>query len=61
MLDHEQIELLEEACEEALATVVQRFPEVSDHPELLHLMAKAAVTVIEAAQPVTPPPRGKRR
>ena len=48
-LDPADIERLEEACESALEKIIVKFLGEVPGPRTCHLMAKAAVTVLEAA------------
>ncbi|WP_437184970.1 hypothetical protein SH668x_002060 [Planctomicrobium sp. SH668] len=41
---------LEEECEAALKSVIEQYQLAGVTPQVLHLMAKAAVTVLEAAE-----------
>jgi hypothetical protein len=60
-MDHKQVEQLERRIEEELAAIMDdmnaRHLPLVPSPRTLHLMAKAAVTVYEAAVDREPPPR----
>jgi hypothetical protein len=47
-MNHDEVRELEEACEEALVEVLKRHFRHPLPPRTPHLMAKAAVTVLEA-------------
>lgn len=47
-MDREQIRRLEEVCEQALADALRPHVQRPIEPRVYHLMAKAAVTVLEA-------------
>ena len=47
-MNREDVRELETACEQALIPVINEFPE-DIPPRVIHLMAKAAVAVVEAA------------
>jgi hypothetical protein len=47
-MNHDAVRELEDACERALAEVLQRHAVEPWSPRLSHLMAKAAVAVLEA-------------
>ncbi len=49
-MDHNEVRELEEACERAIAEVLRKhYPHALPHG-IRHLMAKAAVTVLEAVE-----------
>jgi hypothetical protein len=55
-MDKDDVRNFEEACEKALATVLKKkFPKAKVPPRTCHLMAKAAVSVLEAV--MDEPPR----
>jgi hypothetical protein len=47
-MNHDEVRELEDACERALSEVLQRRLPPPWSPRLSHLMAKAAVAVLEA-------------
>jgi hypothetical protein len=47
-MNRDEIRQLEEACERVLTEVVRKHFEHAVEPRVFHLMAKAAVTVLEA-------------
>jgi hypothetical protein len=47
-MDHNEVRRLEEACERALADVLRQHLHDPMSPGVRHLMAKAAVAVLEA-------------
>jgi hypothetical protein len=47
-MDHDEVRGLEEACEQALADVLRQHLHAPMSPRVRHLMAKAAVAVLEA-------------
>ena len=47
-MDPNDVRRLEEACQRALADVLRKHYRASVHPRVCHLMAKAAVAVLEA-------------
>jgi hypothetical protein len=49
-MKHDEIRALEEACETALAEALRKAGRVQESPRTCHLMAKAAVAVLEAVE-----------
>jgi len=49
-MNPELIQALEEDCAEALAKVMDHYQVIGVTPQVLHLMSKAAVTVLEAVE-----------
>jgi len=60
-MNPELIEALEEECAAALAGVIDRYQLVGVNPQVLHLMAKAAVTVLEAVEATASQRPGRRQ
>lgn len=49
-MDHEQVKSLEHALEQAISKSLRKEYAPMPEPPIVHLMAKAAVTVLEAAE-----------
>lgn len=49
-MNPELVQQLEEDCESALATAIEHYGMAGVTPRVLHLMAKAAVAVLEAVK-----------
>jgi hypothetical protein len=47
-MDQQDVQRLEEACERAMAEVLRKHYSTTVNSRVCHLMAKAAVTVLEA-------------
>ncbi|WP_437225761.1 hypothetical protein SH661x_004222 [Planctomicrobium sp. SH661] len=55
------VRALEEECETAIAEVLQRYQIAGVTDQVLHLMSKAAVAVLEAAECTASQSAGRRR
>lgn len=59
-MNHEEVRDLEQIVQDALSKALRSTSYASVPPQILHLMAKAAVTVLEATLSADKPPRPRR-